>query len=157
MAIIPEEIFAAIERSALSDAGKAQGDQDVPPAWRGRSRDSRHADRARCTCTKSARIDSIIDIVGAVFALEWFKADRIVVSPINVGGGMVRIGARRVSGAGAGHARAPEGRAGVFERDPDGVADADRRADPDGVRVGVWPGAGDDGSTRSATAPAIAS
>ena len=34
-------------------------------------------------------IDSIIDIVGAVFALEWFKADRIVVSPINVGGGMV--------------------------------------------------------------------
>ena len=35
-------------------------------------------------------IDSIIDIVGAVFALEWFAADRIVVSPMNVGGGMVR-------------------------------------------------------------------
>ena len=35
-------------------------------------------------------IDSIIDIVGAVFALEWFAADRIVVSPLNVGGGMVR-------------------------------------------------------------------
>jgi uncharacterized protein (TIGR00299 family) protein len=34
-------------------------------------------------------LDSIIDIVGAVFAIEWFKADRIVVSPINVGGGMV--------------------------------------------------------------------
>ena len=34
-------------------------------------------------------LDSIIDIVGAVFALEWFAADRIVVSPINVGGGMV--------------------------------------------------------------------
>ena len=35
-------------------------------------------------------LDSIIDIVGAVFAIEWFKADRIVVSPINVGGGMVQ-------------------------------------------------------------------
>jgi len=34
-------------------------------------------------------IDSIIDVVGAVFALEWFDADRIVSSPLNVGGGMV--------------------------------------------------------------------
>ena len=35
-------------------------------------------------------LDSIIDIVGAVFALEWFAADQIVVSPINVGSGTVR-------------------------------------------------------------------
>jgi uncharacterized protein (TIGR00299 family) protein len=35
-------------------------------------------------------LDSIIDIVGAVFALEWFGADRIVASPLNVGGGMVQ-------------------------------------------------------------------
>jgi uncharacterized protein (TIGR00299 family) protein len=35
-------------------------------------------------------IDSIIDIVGAVFAMEWAGADRIVCSPLNVGGGMVR-------------------------------------------------------------------
>ena len=34
-------------------------------------------------------LDSIIDIVGAVFALEWFAADRILSSPLNVGGGMV--------------------------------------------------------------------
>jgi uncharacterized protein (TIGR00299 family) protein len=34
-------------------------------------------------------LDSIIDIVGCVFALEWFGADRIVVSPLNVGGGTV--------------------------------------------------------------------
>jgi len=34
-------------------------------------------------------LDSIVDIVGAVFALDWFKADRIVCSPINVGSGMV--------------------------------------------------------------------
>jgi len=35
-------------------------------------------------------LDSIIDIVGAVHALEWFGADRIVSSPLNVGGGTVR-------------------------------------------------------------------
>jgi uncharacterized protein (TIGR00299 family) protein len=35
--------------------------------------------------------DSIIDIVGAVFALEWFGIDDIVASPLNVGGGMVQI------------------------------------------------------------------
>jgi len=35
-------------------------------------------------------LDSIIDIVGAVFALEWAGADRIVCSPLNLGGGMVQ-------------------------------------------------------------------
>jgi pyridinium-3,5-bisthiocarboxylic acid mononucleotide nickel chelatase len=35
-------------------------------------------------------LDSIIDIVGSVFALEWFNAERIVVSPLNVGSGMVQ-------------------------------------------------------------------
>ena len=35
-------------------------------------------------------LDSIIDIVGAVYALEWFGIDDIVSSPLNVGGGTVR-------------------------------------------------------------------
>ena len=35
-------------------------------------------------------VDSIIDIVGAVYALDWFHADHIVSSPLNVGGGMVK-------------------------------------------------------------------
>jgi len=35
-------------------------------------------------------LDSIIDIVGAVFGLQWFGADRIISSPLNVGGGTVQ-------------------------------------------------------------------
>jgi len=36
-------------------------------------------------------LDSIIDIVGCVWGLEWFGADEIVASPLNVGSGTVRI------------------------------------------------------------------
>ena len=35
-------------------------------------------------------LDSIVDIVGAVFGFEWFGIDDIVASPLNVGGGMVQ-------------------------------------------------------------------
>ena len=34
-------------------------------------------------------LDSIIDIAGIAFAMEWVAADRVVSSPLNVGGGMV--------------------------------------------------------------------
>ena len=36
-------------------------------------------------------LDSVVDIVGAVFAFEWFGIDDIVASPLNVGGGTVNI------------------------------------------------------------------
>ncbi|MBW8861147.1 MAG: nickel pincer cofactor biosynthesis protein LarC [Acidobacteria bacterium] len=35
-------------------------------------------------------LDSIIDIVGIAHAMEWANADRVVCSPLNVGGGMVQ-------------------------------------------------------------------
>jgi len=35
-------------------------------------------------------LDSIVDVAGAVFGLEWFAIDRFVASPLNVGGGTVR-------------------------------------------------------------------
>ncbi|MSO61728.1 MAG: nickel pincer cofactor biosynthesis protein LarC [Acidobacteria bacterium] len=84
-----KEIEAAIGRSALSDAGKAKAITmfhrlaTAEAAIHGMSIDQVHLHEV-------GAIDSIIDIVGAVFALEWFNADRIVVSPLNVGGGMVR-------------------------------------------------------------------
>ena len=84
-----KHIFAAIERSALSANGKARAIQmfrrlgEAEAAIHGTTLEKVHLHEV-------GALDSIIDIVGAVFAIEWFKADRIVVSPINVGGGMVK-------------------------------------------------------------------
>ena len=84
-----DQIYAAINRSSLSDAGKARA-----IAMFGRLGEAESAIHGipidKIHLHEVGAIDSIIDIVGAVFAIEWFKADRIVVSPINVGSGMVR-------------------------------------------------------------------
>jgi uncharacterized protein (TIGR00299 family) protein len=83
------EIGAAINRSSLSANGKARALDmfrrlgEAESAIHGIPIDKLHLHEV-------GAIDSIIDIVGAVFAIEWFKADRIVVSPINVGSGVVR-------------------------------------------------------------------
>ena len=84
-----QEIETAIGRSALTVAGKARAMAmfhrlaSAEAAIHGTSLDQVHLHEV-------GAVDSIIDIVGVVFGLEWFKADRIVVSPLNVGGGMVR-------------------------------------------------------------------
>ncbi len=84
-----DEIVAAIHRSSLSETGKARAIAmfrrlgEAESAIHGIPIDKIHLHEV-------GAIDSIIDIVGAVSAIEWFKADRIVVSPINVGSGMVR-------------------------------------------------------------------
>jgi uncharacterized protein (TIGR00299 family) protein len=83
------EIYAAIDRSALSAAGKAKAIKmfrrlgEAEAAIHGMPIERIHLHEV-------GAVDSIIDIVGTVFALEWFKADRIIVSPLNVGGGMVK-------------------------------------------------------------------
>jgi uncharacterized protein (TIGR00299 family) protein len=85
-----KHIVAAIERSALSGAGKARAIKmfqrlaEAEAAIHNTTLDKVHLHEV-------GALDSIIDIVGAVFALEWFNPDRIVVSPINVGGGMVKV------------------------------------------------------------------
>ena len=84
-----DEIYAAINRSSLSDSGKSKAVRmfrrlgEVESAIHGIPLDRIHLHEV-------GALDSIIDIVGTVFALEWLKADRIVVSPMNVGGGMVK-------------------------------------------------------------------
>jgi uncharacterized protein (TIGR00299 family) protein len=84
-----KDIEAAIGHSALSETGKTRAIGmfrrlgEAESAIHGTPIDKVHLHEV-------GALDSIIDIVGAVFAIEWFKADRIVVSPINVGSGMVR-------------------------------------------------------------------
>lgn len=82
------EIFRLIDRSALSAAGRE----------RARALFQRLAEAEAAIhqmpveqvhLHEVGALDSIIDIVGAVFALEWVGADRILCSPLNVGGGMV--------------------------------------------------------------------
>jgi uncharacterized protein (TIGR00299 family) protein len=82
------EIFALIDQSALSPAGRDRAKAlfrrlaEVEASIHRMPVEQVHLHEV-------GALDSIIDIVGAVFALEWFGADRIAASPLNVGGGMV--------------------------------------------------------------------
>jgi pyridinium-3,5-bisthiocarboxylic acid mononucleotide nickel chelatase len=82
------EIFTLIDRSALSASGRERAKElfhrlaEAEAAIHQTPVDRVHLHEV-------GALDSIIDIVGAVFALEWAGAERIVCSPLNVGGGMV--------------------------------------------------------------------
>ncbi len=82
------EINSLIERSALSPVSRARAKElfhrlgEAEAAIHQIPIDTIHLHEV-------GALDSIIDIVGAVFALDWFRADRIISSPLNVGGGMV--------------------------------------------------------------------
>lgn len=83
------EIRALIDESALSASGKARAKAlfqrlaEAEAAIHQMPIEQVHLHEV-------GALDSIIDIVGAVYAMEWWQADRIVCSPLNVGGGMVR-------------------------------------------------------------------
>ncbi|MBM3806745.1 MAG: nickel pincer cofactor biosynthesis protein LarC [Acidimicrobiia bacterium] len=85
-----KHIIAAIDRSALKDAAKARAIKmfrrlgEAEAAIHDTTLEKVHLHEV-------GALDSIIDIVGCAFAMEWFNADRVVVSPINVGGGMVKV------------------------------------------------------------------
>ncbi len=84
------EIRHLIGHSALSSAGKARAVElfqrigEAEAAVHGLSIDQVHLHEV-------GALDSIIDIVGAVFAMEWFGVDDVAASPLNVGGGTVEI------------------------------------------------------------------
>jgi pyridinium-3,5-bisthiocarboxylic acid mononucleotide nickel chelatase len=83
------EIGALIDDSALSAAGKTRAKAlfcrlgEVEAAIHGVTTDQVHLHEV-------GALDSIIDIVGTVHALEYLGAERIVASPLNVGSGTVR-------------------------------------------------------------------
>ena len=84
-----KEIDALIDGSALSRAGRHRAKElfaklgEVEAGIHGTSMDEVHLHEV-------GSLDSIIDIVGTVYALETLRPDRIVVSPLNVGSGSVR-------------------------------------------------------------------
>jgi uncharacterized protein (TIGR00299 family) protein len=82
------EIYGLIDRAALSPAGR-----DRAKALFQRLAEAEAAIHdmpvEKVHLHEVGALDSIIDIVGAVFGLEWLGVDRIVSSPLNVGGGMV--------------------------------------------------------------------
>jgi pyridinium-3,5-bisthiocarboxylic acid mononucleotide nickel chelatase len=83
------EIFTLIDRSALPPAGRARARQLFERLAEAEA-EIHQMPVERVHLHEVGALDSIIDIVGAVFAIDWLAADRIVVSPLNVGGGMVR-------------------------------------------------------------------
>jgi pyridinium-3,5-bisthiocarboxylic acid mononucleotide nickel chelatase len=83
-----KHIIAAIRRSALSNEG-----QDRAVHLFERLADAEAAIHntpiERVHLHEVGALDSIIDIVGAVYGFEWFGIHDVMSSPLNVGGGMV--------------------------------------------------------------------
>jgi pyridinium-3,5-bisthiocarboxylic acid mononucleotide nickel chelatase len=82
------EIYAYIDRSALTAEGKSRA-KALFERLAVAEAAIHQMPVERVHLHEVGALDSIVDIVGAVFALDWFKPDRVVVSPMNVGRGMV--------------------------------------------------------------------
>jgi uncharacterized protein (TIGR00299 family) protein len=82
------EIFDLIDGSALSTAGRDR----AKALFRKLAETEASIHQMpveRVHLHEVGALDSIVDIVGAVFGLEWAGVDEIICSPLNVGGGMV--------------------------------------------------------------------
>jgi uncharacterized protein (TIGR00299 family) protein len=83
------EIFDLIDQSALSSSGRNRAKELFHRLAEAESA-IHQTPIDRVHLHEVGALDSIIDIVGAVFALEWVGAERVVCSPLNVGGGMLQ-------------------------------------------------------------------
>src|SRR6476661_4008015 len=84
-----KHIVAAIQRSSLSQSGKNRAVHLFERLAQAEA--SIHGTPIeRVHLHEVGALDSIIDIVGAVFGFEWFGISDVVASPLNVGGGTVK-------------------------------------------------------------------
>ena len=84
-----KHIVAAIKRSSLSASGQQRAIELFERLARAEA--SIHGTPIeRVHLHEVGALDSIIDIVGAVFGFEWFGIGDVVASPLNVGGGTVK-------------------------------------------------------------------
>jgi len=83
------EIERAIERSALSGEGRERAVSLFRRLAEAEA-SIHQVPLDRVHLHEVGALDSIIDIVGSVFGMEWLGADRVVASPVNVGSGTVR-------------------------------------------------------------------
>jgi uncharacterized protein (TIGR00299 family) protein len=84
-----KHIVAAIRKSALSPTGQDRAAHLFERLAEAEA-SIHNTPIERVHLHEVGAVDSIIDIVGAVYAFEWFGSDDIVASPLNVGGGMVK-------------------------------------------------------------------
>jgi uncharacterized protein (TIGR00299 family) protein len=83
------DIFDLIDRASLSDTAKARARTMFQRL--GEAEAAIHQMPVeQVHLHEVGALDSIIDIVGIAYAMEWANADRVVCSPLNVGGGMVQ-------------------------------------------------------------------
>ena len=82
------QIAAAIDRSALSAEGKARAKRLFHRLAEAEAA-IHQVPIERVHLHEVGAIDSIVDIVGTVYGMEWLAAGAVVVSPLNVGGGTV--------------------------------------------------------------------
>lgn len=82
------EIFALIDRSSLSPEGRERAKVLFDRLATAEAA-IHQMPVEKVHLHEVGAVDSIVDIVGAVFAFEYLKPDRVVVSPLNVGRGMV--------------------------------------------------------------------
>ena len=84
-----KHIYAAIDRSALTPAARARALQMFRRLAEAEAA-IHHSTMERVHLHEVGALDSIIDIVGTAAAMEWLAPQQVVVSPVNVGSGMVQ-------------------------------------------------------------------